>query len=119
MYSSEVLEHFEHPRNVGELPDATTSAQVENPACGDIMYLALLIAEEKIVSAKFRTRGCVAAIACGSVLTEMVQGMTIEKARNIGAEDLLRTLGKLNPEQKHATQLAVDALRNALKKFQV
>ncbi len=119
MYSPEVIEHFEHPRNVGELPDASASAQVENPACGDIMRLSLLVSEGKIVSARYKTRGCVAAIACGSVLTEMLQGLQVEQARKLAPEDILRVLGKINPEQKHATHLAVDTLRSALSALKI
>lgn len=117
MFSSQVIEHFEHPRNVGELPNATASAQVENPACGDIMQLSLLVAGGRIVSAKYRTRGCVAAIACGSALTEMLQGLPVAQARSLSPEDLVQALGNLNPEQRHATHLAVETLRAAIAKL--
>ena len=117
MYSPQVIEHFQHPRNIGELPEATVSAQVENPACGDIMELSLLVRDGNIVSARYRTRGCVAAIACGSVLTEILQGVSVERARSLGVQDIVKVLGKLNLEQNHATHLAVDVLRAALNKL--
>jgi len=117
MYSPQVIDHFEHPRNVGEVPNANAAVQVENPACGDIMSLSLLVANGKIVSARFRSRGCVAAIACGSAMTEMLHGLKLEEARKLGPESILQALGELNPEQKHATHLAMDALKAAIAKL--
>lgn len=117
MYSRQLMEHFEHPRNVGELAKATVSVQVENPACGDIMQLSLRVGNGTIVAARYRTRGCVASIASGSVLTERLQGMSIADARGLRREELLEALGSLNPEQMHATHLAMDALRAVLGKL--
>jgi NifU-like protein involved in Fe-S cluster formation len=117
MYSQQLLEHFEHPRNVGELEDATVSAQVENPACGDIMQLSLRVGNGTILAARYRTRGCVASIASGSALTERLEGMSIVAARKLRREELLESLGTLGPEQVHATHLAMDALHAALAKL--
>jgi len=68
MYSAQVLDHFQNPRGVGELPDATVSVEVQNPACGDVMRLSLRVVDGRVVDARFRAKGCVPAIACGSRL---------------------------------------------------
>lgn len=114
MYSPQVLDHFEHPRNVGELPDADAVAQVENPACGDIMKLWLRVKEARIVEVRFRAKGCVPAIACGSVLTEMVAGRTLSEARGVRRIELVLKLGGLPTASLHASHLAIDVLAKAL-----
>lgn len=115
MYSPQVIEHFEHPRNVGEVEAASAAAEVENPACGDIMRLSLKVEDGRITEARFRTRGCVTAIACGSALTEMLVGRPLAGAQNLRREDLVAALGGLSNETMHASHLAMDALRAALK----
>jgi nitrogen fixation NifU-like protein len=114
MYSAAVLDHFEHPRNAGDLPDATVSVRVENPACGDIMQLSLKVEGGIISSARFRTRGCVASIACSSMITELIQGKSIEEAGKIDPQLLVEALGGLPRESQHASHLAFDALAAAL-----
>ena len=114
MYSPQVIDHFEHPRNVGELERASATAEVENPACGDVMRLSLRVEDGRIAQARFRTRGCVTAIACGSALTEMLAGRTVEEARSLRREQLVVALGGLSNETMHASHLALDALRAAL-----
>lgn len=114
MYSPQVIDHFEHPRNVGELRDATVSARVENPACGDVMELALRVREGRIEEVRYRTKGCVTAIACGSAITEMIQGRSVAEARNFRREELVHALGGLSNETMHGSHLAVDALKAAL-----
>src|SRR3954468_23702514 len=114
MYSPAVLEHFEHPRNSGELADATVSVTTENPACGDIMQLSLRLEGGVITAARFRTKGCVAAIACASALTELIQGKTLEHAQSIEADELKSFLGALPPASSHASHLVIDALRIAI-----
>lgn len=114
MYSSQVLEHFEHPRNVGEIENATGSAKVENPACGDIMQLWLRVQEGRIEEVKYRAKGCVPAIACGSALTEMIAGKTIEEARRVRRVELVLKLGGLPQASLHASHLAIDVLNEAL-----
>ena len=114
MYSPQVLDHFEHPRNVGELADATAVAQVENPACGDVMKLWLRIADKKIVDVRFRAKGCVPAIACGSLLTEMIAGRTISEARALRRIELVMKLGGLPTASLHASHLAIDVLGKTL-----
>ncbi|MCU1284750.1 MAG: nitrogen-fixing NifU-like protein [Acidobacteriales bacterium] len=114
MYSPAVLDHFEHPRNTGELAEATVCVTTENPACGDIMQLALHLDNGVVKAARFRTRGCVAAIACGSALTELIQGKTLDQAQRINADELRNLLQGLPEASYHASHLAIDALGAAL-----
>jgi nitrogen fixation protein NifU and related proteins len=114
MYSAAVLDHFEHPRNAGDLPDATVTVRVENPVCGDIMQLSLKVDSGIITSARFRTRGCVASIACSSMITELIQGKSIEESGKIDPQRLVESLGGLPRESQHASHLAIDALAAAL-----
>jgi nitrogen fixation NifU-like protein len=115
MYSAQVLDHFEHPRNSGELPDATVRVQVENPVCGDVLELALNIEKETITAARFRARGCVASVACASKLTELSIGKSLHEAGRLKAEPLAESLGGLPPASSHAAHLAIDALAQALR----
>jgi len=117
VYSAKLLDHFEHPRNVGEINGADASAQVENPACGDIMQLSLKLDAGRIVQARYRTRGCVAAIACGSALTELLIGLTPAEAAMLKRDAVLAAVGGLPNESTHASHLAIDALRAALGKI--
>ena len=114
MYSAQVLDHFEHPRNVGELENATATAKVENPACGDVLELALRVADGRIEEVRYRAKGCVPAIACGSVLTEMIAGKTINDARKVRRVELVMKLGGLPTASLHASHLAIDVLTKAL-----
>lgn len=114
MFSPQVLEHFRNPRNVGELAEADASAQVENPACGDVMQLMLKVLDGRIHEARFRTRGCVASIACGSLLTELLRGRTLEQATSLQREEIITGVGGLSNESIHASHLAMDALKAAL-----
>jgi nitrogen fixation NifU-like protein len=115
VYSPQLIEHFEHPRNVGELPDADARAQVENPACGDIMLLTLKLSDGRIAEARYRTRGCVASIACGSLLTEWLRSKTPAEARALRREEVVAAIGGLSNESLHASHLVMDALNAALK----
>ena len=117
MYSPQVIDHFEHPRNVGEVAQPSASVRVENPACGDIMQLTLRVAAGRIAEARYRTKGCVTAIACGSALTEMLTGRSLGEAGTIRREDLVEALGGLSGETMHASHLAMDALRAALRQL--
>jgi nitrogen fixation NifU-like protein len=110
MYSPELQDHYKRPRNQGELPDATARVQVMNPVCGDTLELAVRVEDGRVTAAKFRTRGCPPAIACSSLLTEMLLGKTVAEIREITAEELSQGLGGLPPATKHASQLAEDSL---------
>ena len=116
-YSPQLLEHFEHPRNVGEIEGADAVAEVENPACGDILRLSLKLDAGRIVQARFRTRGCVPSIACGSALTELLQGKSVAQARAIRREELVAAVGGLENASVHASHLALDALAAALRQL--
>jgi nitrogen fixation protein NifU and related proteins len=111
MYSAELLDHFEHPRNSGELADATTRRRIENPACGDVLELTARVIDDRIDDIRFRAKGCVPAMACASALTEMAKGKSLTEARAISKDDLVFAVGGLPAASGHAAQLAVDALR--------
>jgi nitrogen fixation NifU-like protein len=117
MYSPEVLDHYKHPRNQGELVDATARVEVTNPVCGDMLELAVRMENGHIAAARFRTRGCPPAIACSSLLTEMLIGKTVAEIREITAEQISEALGVLPPATKHASQLAEDSLDALLDKL--
>jgi nitrogen fixation NifU-like protein len=117
MYSPAMLDHFQNPRNAGELPPPAVTVDVSNPACGDIMRLSLLVEQNQIRDVRFKAKGCVAAIACGSLLTELVQGKSLEDAAQLSAAGIAGGLGGLPPASGHAAVLAEDALKAALKKL--
>jgi NifU-like protein involved in Fe-S cluster formation len=119
MYSRELLDHFEHPRNAGEVTNADATVQVENPACGDILKLSLKLAEGRVAEIRFLAKGCVPAMACGSALTELVRGKTIEAAAGLRREELVQAVGGLPETSIHASHLAMDALATALKQAKI
>jgi nitrogen fixation NifU-like protein len=114
MYSPAVLDHFKNPRNAGELPDATAQVEVSNPVCGDILRLAVRIGNGRVVEARFKAQGCVTAIACSSLLTEMMTGKSVEELREIEETQISGALGGLPPATVHGCQLACDGLRGLL-----
>jgi NifU-like protein involved in Fe-S cluster formation len=115
MYSPELLDHFEHPRNPGKVANADVTVQVENPACGDILELSLKVANGSIAEIRFLAKGCVPAMACGSALTELVRGRTVEAAARLRREEVVQSVGGLPETSVHASHLAMDALEAALK----
>lgn len=117
MYSPQLLDHFEHPRNAGTLAHPHATARIENPACGDILEFTANFADGHIAQIRFRAKGCVASMACASALTELVQGKTLAEARRIGRDDLIRAVAGLPPASAHASHLAMDALESILKQF--
>jgi len=114
MYSAELLDHFQNPRNVGDLPEADAVAEVENPVCGDVIRLSLKMDAQRIEEIRFKAKGCVPAIACGSALTELARGKTTGEIRRLKRDDLITAVGGLPPASVHAAQLALDALSRAL-----
>ena len=114
MYSPQLLDYFEHPRNPGEVADADAIAQVENPACGDIVKLSIKVANGRVAEICFLAKGCVAAMACGSVLTELVKGRTLDEAKRLRREELVQAIGGLPEASTHASFLAMDALAAVL-----
>ena len=114
MYSAKLLDHFQNPRNAGEIADPDAAAEIENPACGDVLRLTLRVREGRITQASFKAKGCVAAIGCGSALTELVAGKSLDDARNLRREDVSTAVGGLPQASTHAAQLALDTLAAAL-----
>ncbi len=110
MYSAELLDHFQNPRNTGQVEAPDAIARLENPGCGDILELTLKVSGNRIAEIRFRAKGCVASIACGSAITELIQGKTIEEARRVITEDLIRKVGGLPQASSHASHLAIDTL---------
>ena len=117
MYPPQLLDHFEHPRNSGTMDSPDISVQAQNPACGDVMKLMLRVRDGKIIEAKYQTRGCVASIACGSALTEVVSGKRIDAAAALKPDDIVNAVGGLPNESAHASHLAIDCLKLALKQL--
>ena len=114
MYSAQLLDHFQNPRNVGEISDADATAEIENPACGDVLRLTLKANEGRISEARFKAKGCVASIACGSALTELIVGKTASEAYTLRRDNVSTAVGGLPQASTHAAQLAIDALSAAL-----
>ena len=117
MYSAQVLDHFQHPRNAGEVVNPDSSVQIDNPACGDVLKLTLRIVDNRIEEIRFLAQGCVPAMACASKLTELVQGRTISEARRLRRDELVKVIGGLPKASLHASHLAMDALDAALKEL--
>jgi NifU-like protein involved in Fe-S cluster formation len=116
VYSRELLEYFQNPRNGGEVEAPDAIARVENPVCGDILELTVKLDGNRIVDIRFRAKGCVPSMACGSAITEMAKGKTVEDARKIKREDLLLKVGGVPDASTHATHLATDALKTLLQR---
>ena len=117
MYSPQLLDHFERPRNSGELPDADAHVRIENPACGDILELAIKMAAGRISEIRFRAKGCVPAMACASAMTELAKGKSPQEASAVSKAEVVDAVGGVPPASGHAAQLAIDALRAALGKL--
>ena len=117
MYSAAVLEHFKNPRNAGDLPDATAVVNVTNPVCGDVLRLSARLEGRAIAETRFMAQGCVTALACASVLTELLQGKSIDEARRVTAAQISEALGGLEQATFHGAQLASDALAALLAKL--
>jgi NifU-like protein involved in Fe-S cluster formation len=115
MFHPKLLDHFEHPRNAGSLRDATHRGTVENPACGDVLELALRVEDSRIAAVAFKAKGCVPAMACSSALTEVIAGRSLDAARNTSRQDILSAVGEVPPQSGHALDLAIDALQATLK----
>ena len=117
MYSPQLLDHFQNPRNAGDLPDADAVVEIENPVCGDVIRLSLKLEKDQTLDVRFKAKGCVPAMACGSALTELARGKTMQDARKLRRDDLTAAVGGLPQASAHAAQLALDALSAALAKI--
>jgi nitrogen fixation protein NifU and related proteins len=115
MFSETLLDHFQNPRNAGELPDATAKVEVGNPVCGDVLQLAAVLQDGVLSEVRFLCRGCTASIACASFLTERIKGREVREIVNINATTLAEGIGGLPEASFHAAQLASDALQALLR----
>lgn len=119
MYSEKVMEHFEHPRNVGEIPDASGTGTVGNAKCGDIMrmYIKVDPQTQVITDVKFNTFGCGSAIATSSMATEMIKGKKVSEALELSNRAVVEALGGLPAQKIHCSVLAEEAVRAAVKDY--
>jgi nitrogen fixation NifU-like protein len=116
-YSEKVMDHFMHPRNVGDIADADGIGNVGNPICGDVLRLYIKVKDNKIIDAKFKTFGCAAAIATSSMVTEMVIGKSLQEALDISNKAVAQALGGLPPVKLHCSVLAEQALKAAIEDY--
>lgn len=117
MYSGQLLDHFQNPRNAGDVARADAAAEITNPACGDVLRLTLRLDAGRIAEIRFKAQGCVASMACGSALTELALGKTPAEASRLKREDLIAAVGGLPQASTHAAQLALDTLTAALRQL--
>ena len=117
LYTETVMDHFTHPRNVGEIPDADGVGEVGNAKCGDIMKMYLKIKDDRIEDVKFETFGCGSAIASSSMATELIKGKTIEEALAVTNKQVVDALGGLPAYKLHCSVLAEDSIKAAVKDY--
>lgn len=117
-YSDIIIDHYESPRNVGDLADADARGAAFNPVCGDTMMLSLKIQDGRITDARFRTEGCVAAVGVSSVVTELIVGRSLAEARGVTREAMAEAAGGLPASKIHASVLVADALKRALADYE-
>ena len=115
--NEKILEHFRTPHNAGNLAEPTAVAEVANPVCGDTMRLSVRVQDGRVREARFKTQGCVASIAAGSMLTDLLAGRSLAEAREITALQISEALGELPAATMHAAELAMDALSAVLEKI--
>jgi len=113
-YSDTFRDHIANPRNAGELPDPTSTAEETNPVCGDRLRLSLRIINDRIEAARFLAYGCPPTLACGSALAEMLEGMSLEEARAVTKDQIVKAVGGLPSRKHHAAALALETLQAAL-----
>jgi nitrogen fixation NifU-like protein len=116
-YSKKVLEHFLNPRNVGIIENPDGYGKVGNPVCGDLMEMFIRVKDDIITDIKFRTFGCGSAIATSSMVTEMAKGMHVDQAMKLTRNDVANELEGLPPQKMHCSNLAADALHEAIKDY--
>ena len=115
MFSEKLLEHFQNPRNVGELAGARVKIEVSNPVCGDVLQLTADVEAGVVREVRFLCRGCTAAIACGSLLTEMIQGYAVSDLGRVSAASLAEGIGGLPEASFHAALLAEDGVKELMR----
>ncbi|MFA6330087.1 MAG: Fe-S cluster assembly scaffold protein NifU [Candidatus Micrarchaeia archaeon] len=116
-YTEKVMEHFRNPKNMGEMKDADGKGEVGNPSCGDVMTVYIKVKDDRIADIKFQTFGCVAAVATSSMVTELAKGKTLDEAMKLSRADVAESLGGLPPIKMHCSNLAADALHEAIKDY--
>jgi nitrogen fixation protein NifU and related proteins len=117
IYSEKVMDHFQNPRNVGEIPNADGIGEIGNPVCGDMMTFYIKVKDNVIEDVKFQTFGCGAAIAVSSMVSEMAKGKTIEEALKMTKEMVAEQLGGLPKNKMHCSNLGADALHKAIEDY--
>jgi nitrogen fixation NifU-like protein len=117
MYNKTVMDHFQNPRNTGEIPDADGVGMVGNPACGDVMKMYIRVADGKLVEVKYKTFGCAAAIACSSMASELVTGKMLAEAEKLTRQEVADSLDGLPEEKIACSNLAPDAIRAAIEDY--
>lgn len=117
LYNKTVMDHFENPRNMGDIKDADGVGEVGAAACGDIMKISLKIKDGRIQDARFKTFGCGSAIASSSMATELIKGRTIQEAMEFSNQEVVDALGGLPPVKIHCSVLAEEALKAALEDY--
>jgi nitrogen fixation NifU-like protein len=117
VYSEKVLKHFKDPHNVGEIKDADAEGTVGNPVCGDLMTMYIKVKDDRIEDIKFKTYGCGAAIATSSMTTDLAKGKTLDEAMKITRQSVAEALDGLPPVKMHCSNLAADALHEAIKNY--
>jgi nitrogen fixation protein NifU and related proteins len=117
-YTEKVKDHFFHPRNVGEIKDADGVGTVGNPKCGDVMTMYIKVKDNIITDIKFKTYGCAAAIATSSITTEIIKGKSIEAAKKLSRDEVAKELGGLPAVKLHCSNLAADALKEAINDYE-
>lgn len=123
MYTEKVMEAFRHPKNLKEIPNANGIGKVGNPICGDLLWVYIKVGKNKegkeiIDDIGVKTFGCIAAIASSSVTTELAKGKTLEEAKKISRDDIIKALGDLPPIKKHCSVLAQDGLKKAIEDYE-
>ncbi|MBW2607101.1 MAG: Fe-S cluster assembly scaffold protein NifU [Deltaproteobacteria bacterium] len=118
MYSEKVMEHFTNPRNVGEIDNADGIGEVGNPVCGDMMSFYIKVKDDRIEDIKYKTFGCVAAIAVSSTVSEMAKGKTLDEARAITKKTAAEALDGLPKEKMHCSNLGAKALFKAIEDYE-
>jgi nitrogen fixation NifU-like protein len=118
MYSDKVMEHFSNPKNVGEIENADGVGEVGNPVCGDMMSFYIKVQSDKISNIKFKTFGCVAAIAVSSIVSEMAMGKTLAEAKKITKKSVAESLDGLPKQKMHCSNLGADALAKAIENYE-
>jgi len=113
-YNPKIVDHFSNPHNYGKMENPDAVGRAGNPICGDVMEIFIKVREGRIADIKFQTLGCAAAIATSSMITDLAKGKTLEQALNITREDVAISLGGLPPIKMHCSNLAAEALHNAI-----